>query len=211
MVRRQRWNIFQPRKNGPAAQDSALIGPGFGAGNKNFGAQTDSTRRAEKNPVFRHLSLAAHTGMNNFRFLGMHCSQLTGRVPGVCAITRSRRTHCDALKFPIHRFFDTHRSQRTGGVLSLRAVARKRPRANRWVSKNPSERVGFEPTVPLRVQRFSRPSLSATQAPLQTTPRDRKNVRKRGELEPEKSNDACGQPGFRPVSVFQQTQGRLES
>ncbi len=40
--------------------------------------------------------------------------------------------------------------------------------AGNMVHKSSAEREGFEPSVPLRVQRFSRPPRSTTPAPLQS-------------------------------------------
>src|SRR2546428_11063944 len=37
--------------------------------------------------------------------------------------------------------------------------------------RSTTDRVGFEPTVPLRVHRFSRPAVSTAHAPVQTTRR----------------------------------------
>src|SRR5262249_4613226 len=83
-----------------------------------------------------------------------------------------------------HRPFDPPRFQR--GAIPIRRSLRNRKRGRRGKEKGKrssfstillvplppclsslAERVGFEPTVPVRVERFSRPPDSATLAPLQ--------------------------------------------
>ena len=55
-----------------------------------------------------------------------------------------------------------------------------------WSETCQAEEVGFEPTVPLRVHRFSRPALSATQAPLRGSfpSRDRRSRKNSARISP---------------------------
>ena len=64
---------------------------------------------------------------------------------------------------------DLDEHKRTGASGFIQLIHRNRGIYGRWrtlVNRELAERVGFEPTVPVKAQRFSRPPHSTTLAPL---------------------------------------------
>ena len=65
------------------------------------------------------------------------------------------------------RFMELPKEKNSAPVFSTNMTERRHRRPDTAPVEGPmAERVGFEPTVPVRAQRFSRPSQSTTLAPL---------------------------------------------